>query len=73
MNVGIILCCSVVLEAPFRWFDLKIITVQQYYSADEMYCCVRECEGKQKLTLMIENVQIREVKLMVPVCRYERS
>ena len=58
MNVGIILSCSVVVEAYFRWFDLKIITVQKYCSANETHCCAREREGKEKLTLMVQNVQI---------------
>jgi hypothetical protein len=72
MNVGIILSCSVVVEAYFRLFDLKIVTVQKYCSANEIHCCAREREGKENLTLMAQDVQIGK-KLTPMTCRLDRS
>jgi hypothetical protein len=60
MNVAIILSCTVVVEAYFRWFDLEIITAQKYCSANETHCCAREREGKGKLTPMVQGVQTGE-------------
>jgi len=57
VNVGTVLSSSVVAEFYVRWFDLKIITVQKYCSANETHYCTREREGKE-LTLMVQDVQI---------------
>ena len=74
-----------VVEAYFRWFDLKIITVQKYCSANETHCCAREREGKEKLTLMVQGVQLGKKlalrvqgmqiaeKWTIVMCRLDRS
>jgi len=72
MSVGIVLSCSVVAESYFRLFDLKRITVQKYCSANETHCCAREREGKEKLTLMVQDVQIGK-KLTLMMYRLDRS
>jgi hypothetical protein len=72
MDVALILSCSVVVEAYFRWIDLEIITAQKYCSANETHCCAREREGKGKWTLMVQGVQIGE-KWTLVMCRLDRS
>jgi len=72
MNVGSVLSCSVVVESYFWWFDLKIITVQKYCSANDTHCCAREREGKETLALMVQDVQIGE-KLTLMIYRLKRS
>lgn len=60
-----------VIESYFRWFDLKIVTVQKYCSANDTHCCAREREGKEKLALMVQDVEIGK-KYTLVMCRLDR-